>query len=101
MGFAIGTGTDLAIEATDVTLMKGSLQGVVTAGRASAEKLSVSRGSCLGMRRWKRRVLAPRTVDFRADCVIAGRAHRFGSWIAAVTAWLGIASRGRGTTTGR
>jgi P-type E1-E2 ATPase len=35
LGIAIGTGTDVAIEASDLTLMSGDLKGVVTAIRLS------------------------------------------------------------------
>lgn len=43
IGFAIGTGTDVAMEAADITLMRGDLNGVVTAIRLSHRTMKTIR----------------------------------------------------------
>jgi Cu+-exporting ATPase len=48
VGFAIGTGTDVAIEASDVTLIKGSLMGVVTAIEISKATMRNVRQNLIG-----------------------------------------------------
>jgi P-type Cu+ transporter len=48
VGFAIGTGTDVAIEAADVTLMSGSLKGVVHAIEVSRATMRNAKQSLLG-----------------------------------------------------
>jgi Cu+-exporting ATPase len=48
IGFAIGTGTDVAIEAADVTLVGGSLQGIVTAIAVSRATLKNIKQNLLG-----------------------------------------------------
>ena len=48
VGFAIGTGTDVAIEASDVTLIKGSLIGVVTAIEISRATMTNVRQNLVG-----------------------------------------------------
>ena len=48
VGFAIGTGTDVAIEASDVTLIAGSLMGVVTAIEISKATMRNVRQNLVG-----------------------------------------------------
>ncbi len=48
MGFAVGTGTEGAIEASDVTLIRGSLLGVVTAIEISRATMRNVRQNLVG-----------------------------------------------------
>lgn len=48
VGLAIGTGTDVAIEASDITLIKGSLMGVVTAIEISRATMRNVKQNLLG-----------------------------------------------------
>jgi len=48
VGFAIGTGTDVAIEAADITLMSGSLKGVAYAIEISRATMGNARQSLFG-----------------------------------------------------
>ena len=38
VGIAIGTGTDVAIESSDITLISGALTGIVTAIRSAGRR---------------------------------------------------------------
>jgi Cu+-exporting ATPase len=48
VGLAIGTGTDVAIEASDITLIKGSLKGVVTAIEVSRATMNNVKQNLVG-----------------------------------------------------
>lgn len=48
VGFAIGTGTDIAIESADITLMRGSLHGVADAMEISSATMRNIRQNLLG-----------------------------------------------------
>ncbi len=48
VGMAIGTGTDIAIEASDITLMRGDLQGVASAIRLARKTMLVMKQNLFG-----------------------------------------------------
>ncbi len=48
VGFAIGTGTDMAIESADITLLRGSLHGVMDAIRISRETVRTIKQNLFG-----------------------------------------------------
>lgn len=48
VGFAIGTGTDVAIESADITLMRGSLHGLADAIAASKATLRYIKQNLFG-----------------------------------------------------
>ena len=48
VGFAIGTGTDVAIESADITLMRGSLHGLADAIEVSAATMTNIRQNLVG-----------------------------------------------------
>jgi hypothetical protein len=55
LGIAIGSGTDIAIEASDVTLVGGDLGGVVTAVKLSRRTMRVAAEPVLGLLLQRRR----------------------------------------------
>ena len=68
LGLAMGTGTDVAIEASDLTLVRGDLRVAVDAIRLSRRTLAHDQGQpVLGLRLQRRRAAAGRRRAAQPD----------------------------------
>jgi Cu+-exporting ATPase len=80
VGLAIGTGTDVAIEASDITLIKGSLKGVVTAIEVSrATMRKIKQNLAFHLQRAGRAVAMGVSFGILLSPLLAGAAMAFSS----------------------
>ena len=84
VGIATGTGTDVAIQSAGVTLLKGDLQGIVTARRLSQATMSNIRQNflCLHLQRRRRADRRRRALSgHRLAAVADHRRGRHGAFV--------------------